>query len=280
MVTAQEKEKAILFLQLLQQQDGGYAGQLSNPVSKLQDTLSSIKALKLLDSAPANVSKTVEFLYSCYDNKSGSFADQPGNKVSVFSTASALIALQDLETKDLLKEVLPMAMEFIADNATSPADHFMRIAAFEECKLPPPAPKEAISFFYSIRQKDGSFGDSTFLNAISCAAILRAGEKIENTQSIVQTILNAQHSDGSFHGENGETDLMTTYAAMRTLVLLDVPPNLSALKEYLFSLHHEQGGFGVKPNDPASAGGTYQVISIFKWIEEFKKQQIKNDKVH
>jgi prenyltransferase beta subunit len=269
MFEIKDQKNTISFLQQLQQPDGGYAGLLSDHGSALRSTLSAVKALKLLNTSPLNASTTVHFIQSRFDKNAGSFADGLTNEPSVSSTACALLALHDLGMQSILTEVLAPSVNYMTAAAISAADHFMIIAVFDECQLPPPPPERSVSFFYSIRQQDGSFGECPFLNAIACAALLRAGQKVTPIEPVIKTILNAQHKDGSFKSNSQPSHLMTTYAAMRLLTMLGIPPALEGLKNYLFSLHNTSGGFSFEPAGQASADATYQVITIFQWMKNF-----------
>ena len=113
---------------------------------------------------------------------------------------------------------------------------------------------------------DGTFGESAFANAVCSGAILRARQKLDQPEPIIRRLLRAQSAEGGFADHEGPADLLTTYAAMRALVLLDRTPDLDGLRRYLRGLQRHDGGFGVKSGAPASAAATYQGLAVLGWM--------------
>lgn len=272
MLTFEERAATTRFLRGLKRADGGYASQATDPKSGLHDTVSALKALRLLDADPDDPERTRAFVHSCSDMATGGFSESPAETPNVFSTAIGLIALRELGETEGFESRAQRAMRFMSENAASAADHFMIIAAHEEGKLPDPVAPSSASFFRARRRQDGAFGESARYNAMASAALHRAREPVQHPEPVIRRLLGAQGPDGGFADRQGQSDVMTTYAVARALTLLKAMPDIDGLSGYIAALRREEGGYTDTPNAPATAGATYEALSILRWTEELALQ--------
>src|SRR5262245_34197690 len=98
-VQSPEQTKAtIAYLRFLQTKEGGFtakagpANKESNPAS-LRPTSSALRALKYFGGQPKDREASKRFVAGCFDKATGGFADTPGGKPDVTSTAVGLMAL-------------------------------------------------------------------------------------------------------------------------------------------------------------------------------------------
>lgn len=256
----------ITFLKGLRRETGAYAD-TSNGDGDLRTTLSALKALHELDELQIDP-HTVNFVQSCrHDN--GSFSAQPQGEPDAFVTAVGLIALKTLRQDDLLEEYLPAATEFMCSSATTQFDHFMLIAAFEECAIAEPVPSTSIGFFKEHLQQSLAAGNALD-TSIASASLIRAYQTLENPDAVADCVLASQDTlDGGF-GKGDTSSLFATYCAMRTLVLLGRLPNTLRLSAYLESLQ-TGNGYAESPGGTTTAGATYQILSLHSWMQELQK---------
>ncbi len=257
-----ERAKTLTYLHGLARRDGGYTDRADTTRSSLQHTASVCRALRLLDGEASDPRATAGFVHRCFDPRSGGFCERPGARPTVLSTALGLISLRSLDDQGGLSERTRGAVDFLEREAHSAMDHFMVVAAHEEAQLGTPPPRSTIEYFRTIRQTDGTFGEGAFANAIASATLLRAGQPMPQPGPVVQRLLHAQGSDGGFADHAGPSDLLTTYAAVRALSLLQAAPDLAGLQRYLGSLFRHDGGFGPRSDGRASAGATYQALAV------------------
>jgi prenyltransferase beta subunit len=269
MLTLDQRARILTCLQALRQKDGGYAVE-GHGRSGLQHTVHVWKALRLLDGRIADERATLTFVHRCYDAHAGGFGERPGAGPTVLATALGLIVLRGLEDRAAPGERTQPAMRFLVERARSAMDHFMVVAAHEEAALPGPAPAGSFEYFRAARLADGTFGESAFANAIGSGAIVLAQHKLMEPEPIISRLLRAQSPEGGFADHEGPADLLTTYAAVRALVLLERAPDLTRLRRYLGSIHRPDGGFAMRPGAPTSAAATYQALAVLAWMGKLR----------
>src|SRR6266852_3979507 len=98
----EQKEQTARALEALQQKDGGFATEPikdGKPTSSLRATVAAIRALSYFGGdLPAN-EECRNFVHSCFDAQSGGFADHPGGKPDVATTAVGMMAIDELRLK-------------------------------------------------------------------------------------------------------------------------------------------------------------------------------------
>ncbi|HEX2191256.1 MAG TPA: ankyrin repeat domain-containing protein [Longimicrobiaceae bacterium] len=256
--------RTLCFLRGLRRAEGGFADRPGESAAGLQHTVSVLKALLLVQAGPDDPAGALAFVESCAGGDGG-FADVPGGEPTAYHTAFGLIALRELGAWEALERRAPAGVEFMATHAASAPDHFMTVAAFEECGLPGPVPPATLAFFRGQRRDDGSFGDGVLANALAYSALRRAGQEVDRPDRVAGILLASQRDDGGFAGDAGPSDLNLTYAVMRALDLLGAAPDLDRLEKYVASLRTGDGAFAEAPGGPAGAGATYRALGILRW---------------
>jgi hypothetical protein len=120
-------------------------------------------------------------------------------------------------------------------------------------------------------QKDGAFGEGDGRardTGGAAAAVLRLGGKLENPEAVLKALNAGQRKDGGF-GKAGArgSDLETTYRVTRTFVMLKArPARVEDCRKFVASCRNADGGYGVAPGEPSSAGGTYFASIVLHWL--------------
>jgi len=114
---AEQKRATIQFLTALQTppEGGGFAGDPREAKATLHATIAAVRSLKYLTGKKAaeavpNARQTAAFVMSCYDPKTGGFADEPGGKADVALTSIGVMVGVDL---DIPKEQFARAMNYL-----------------------------------------------------------------------------------------------------------------------------------------------------------------------
>ena len=257
--------RILTFLGGLRRESGGYADSSDGDAS-LRATLSVLKARVELGVPEADPG-AVDFVSRCRHGSDG-FSVEPNGEPTPFDTATGLVALHTADRLDLLAEYLPSALAFMREKAATQFDHFMLIAAYEECGIADPVPDASVDFFR--RQLGASLAAGNVVEAaIAGASLIRAGHPLDDPEAVATMIRAGQNApDGGFGGDDGSS-LFATYCAMRTLVLLSEPPDTRRLLGYLDSL---ATGFGYADaaGHKTSAGAIYQNLSMRTWLRQLQ----------
>src|SRR5947208_2023643 len=94
--TAPDTKATIAFVQKMQTSSGGFLPKKSAKAASLRATSAAIRTLKYLGGEVPNKAAAIKFVANCFDKDSGGFADTPGGKADVFSTAVGLMAMIEL----------------------------------------------------------------------------------------------------------------------------------------------------------------------------------------
>ena len=256
----------VVFLKGLRRESGAYAD-TSDGAASMGATLSALKTLAQLGALEIN-QQTIDFIHSCR-HENGAFSAQPGEEPSPFVTAQALIALKTLGQESLLSDCVPAAAAAMSATSANQFDHFMLVAAYEECDIPGPVPQATIDFFEN--QLSNSVAAANVLEtSIASASLIRAQQTIGDPTAVVNCILAGQNrSDGGF-GDGETSSMLTTYCAIRALVLFNELPNTRHLLSYFSSLRTDFGYAAARAGVTA-AGATYQILSMLSWLEELQR---------
>ena len=216
--------------------------------------------------------KVKAFVMSCYDPKTGTFAE-PGGKPDVVITSIGCMVSCEL---GIPKEKFAKALDYLHANAKSFEDVRIAAAAVEAMKVKPDWLGEWFKIADNeLKNGDGTAGDvdSVSRDTASVLAVrLRLGGSIDdfkNGKNLVTIIQDGQWKDGGF-GKHGakSSDLESTYRVMRCLMLLkEKPKNPEALKKFLSSCRNADGSFGVTPGETSSMSGAYYFSAISKWLQ-------------
>ena len=116
------------FVAAFQNPDGGFAATKGGP-STLGATSSSLRALKYTGGSVPDVLACLAFVRSCYDPETGGFAQTPGGKPDVPTTAVGIMA--SLEQKNLTDEMATKAAAFLSERAEGFEEIRIAVAGFE-----------------------------------------------------------------------------------------------------------------------------------------------------
>jgi len=267
------------FVQLLQDGKGGFASGPKDLNPSLKATSAAIRAIKYLTgkASVANVKLHAEYVLSCYDPKTGGFADTPGGKPDLTTTAVGVMAAIELE---IPKDKLAKAMDYLKENAKSFEDVRIGAAAVEawgvkEC---PFDLKPWLEIAAKELREDGTAGKDEGIPRETASIIamqLRLGvpeKQLKNSNKLDDVLQAGQWPDGGYGraGAKG-SDLESTYRVMRAFVLMkERPKNRDGMRALIAKCRNVDGGFGVKPGDASTTAGTYFAAIITKWLDEME----------
>lgn len=280
----ENNDTTLIFLKGLLRYSGAYAD-TNDGEENLRAYLSVLKAFIELGRNPESgksagfniTSAGVNYIRSCH-HSNGGFSSKPGSEPTAYDTAVGLICLRTLgdspvNPAGLLYGYLPDSLNYLQQNVVTQFDHFMLVAAYEECGIQSPVPGKTIKFF--VQQLQYSLQSKNVLDtAIAAASLIRSGNQIPDYQGVVDVLLSGQNTMEGGFGEEGTSSLFVTYCVLRTLVLLKVLPNIQRLSAYLDTL---KTGVGYTDliGGKTSAGATYMNISMRTWIRQLQAVPVK-----
>lgn len=232
----------------------------------------AVKAIKYLGGTLPEPGKTAAFVLSCYDPKTGAFAE-PGGKPDVAITSIGVMAAVEL---GIPKEKYAKAMDYLKENAKTFEEVRIGAAAVEAWGVKGApfdlgpwfsiAEKHFTALGYSPPKEDGARESGSL-----AAMWLRLGKPVG--QYMPQTLRNGQREDGGWGKGKGKlSDLESTYRVMRALHLLkEKPKDVAALRKFLSSCRNADGGYGVTPGAPSSMSGVYYATIVSKWLDDMEK---------
>jgi hypothetical protein len=265
------QKAAVAYLEKLQQKDGGFAPDASAEKSTVAATNACVRAVKYLGGEVPNKAACADFVRSCIDKDTGGFADAPGGKVAVNSTAVGVLAAVEL---DMPRDAFEAgAVKYLGDNVKGFEDVRIAAAAFEALGKRPAQADAWLEQIVKLRNDDGYYGkdDAAARDTGSAvAAVLRLGGKVERPEVVIKPMQNGQRADGGFgEAKAPSSDLATSYRIMRSLHMLKAPPqDAGRLRAFIDSCRNDDGGFGVARGKPSSAAGTYYATIITHWLDE------------
>jgi prenyltransferase beta subunit len=267
--TTDEKKETIKYLQSLQTSAGGYRADARGEKSSLRGTSASLRALRYFGGEAMHFAECKKFVLSCHDEKTGGFANEPGGKLDAILTSIGLMALVELKVPTAPYE--KAAIKFMADNAKSFEEVRMAAAGLETIGKKSERNDEWLARLAKMRNSDGTFGKGKGLARATGGAVaaeLRLGGKVDDPVAIVKSLDANQRKDGGFGREDSDgSDLETTYRVTRTYVMLKSRPARSDdLRNFVALCRNRDGGYGVSPGVPSSAGGTYFASIILHWL--------------
>lgn len=268
--TPEQKKATVAYLRDLQDRDGGFRPQASDPPG-LRASSGALRALKYFGGEPRDRQACARFVARCFDPGSGGFADQPGGKPDVPTTAVGLMAVVELQMPR--EKYVGPAVKYLAEHAKSFEDIRIAAAGLEAVGQRPPEADAWLEQVVKMRNADGTYGKGDGLARDTGGAVvvvLRLGSQVESRERVLEALKAGQRPDGGF-GKAGAagSDLETTYRIMRAFHMLkDKPPDVPALRRFIAKCRTDSGGHGVVPGQPASVGGTYFASIILHWLDE------------
>jgi prenyltransferase beta subunit len=267
--TADEKKATVAFVQSLQTKEGGFRPDARAAKGSLRGTSASLRALRYFGGSARDVEACKRFVLSCRDKKTGGFADAPGGKPDPILTAIGLMALVELKVPTAPYE--KAAVAFMADNAKQFEEVRMAAAGLETIGKRCEKNKAWLARLGRLRNADGTFGkgkNKARETGGAVAAVLRLGGKVKGPSAIIKALDAGQRKDGGFgRGDSDASDLETSYRVTRTYVMLKArPARTDDLIGFVAKCRNKDGGYGVTPDSPSSAGGTYFASIILHWL--------------
>jgi prenyltransferase beta subunit len=273
--TGEEKKETIAYLRNLQTPNGGFLpatpqqGKEAKP--NLRASSSALRALKYFGGSAKDAESCAKFVGKCFDKESGGFADQPGGKPDITSTAIGLMAV--VELKMPARDIREAAIKFLGENAMTFEEIRIAAAGLEAVDQRPKAADAWIAQLLKMRNDDGTFGKDDGQARDTGGAtvvLLRLGAKLEHQENVLKAVRMGQRKDGAFGVSGTESsDLESTYRVMRLLHMLrEKPADMPALKTFVSKCRNSDGGYGVAPGQPSSTSATYFAGVILHWLEE------------
>jgi hypothetical protein len=248
----------------------------AKPVPSLRATNGAVRALKYLGFPllKGERAKHGAFVLTCYDPKTGAFAE-PGGKPDVAITAVGVMVAMELEVP---KEKFAKAMDYLKENAKTFEEIRIAAAAVEawgvkDCPF-------KLDNWLEIAKKQGDMvgsepEDGGARDAGSLAAMfLRLNWELP-PNNVKRIFAEGQRDDGGW-GKKGEkaSDIETTYRVMRALMLLkEKPKDVKKLREFIEVHRNGDDGYATKPGAKSSMSGVYYCIIVSKWLDEMEAKK-------
>jgi prenyltransferase beta subunit len=266
---------AVAYVEGLRARDGGYLPAAGQKESTLRATSAALRALKYFGGPVREKDATAQFVKSCHDKATGGFADRPGGKPDVFTTAVGVMAVKELQLP--AEPYADGVVKFLSDNATSFEE--IRIAAAGLEALGRSAPEPVLAKWVAecgkLANKDDTVGTGDGVardTARVLVTLMRLGGKPDSAEVIarhLRTLSAGQRADGGF-GKGGAkgSDLESCYQVMRAYHMLKGKPDAEKLRKFIASCRNKDGGYGVSPGQPSSVAATYYASIILHWLAE------------
>ncbi len=266
--SADEKQATVAFLRGLQTESGAFVPAPKSDKAGLRSTSSAVRALKYFGGEVPNAEGTADYVSRCFDKSTGGFADTPGGKPDVTTTAVGLMAV--VEVKLPTANFADAATKYLADNARGFEDIRITAAGLEAVEKRPAQADGWLEEIAKLRNADGTFGKGTAMARAtggSIVAVIRLGGKLEQRENVVKALKAGQRVDGGFGKEEGDgSDLETSYRVARAFVMLKEKPDLPKLRGFIGRCRNADGGYGVAPGQPSTVSGTYFASYILHYL--------------
>jgi prenyltransferase beta subunit len=263
--TAAEYAQTASFAAAHQNTDGGFAAAPGQP-STLGATNTGIRVLDYVGGSIPDVPGCIRFVKSC-KIADGGFAQTPGGKPDVVTTAVGLLAAGELKIAD--KAMIDDAIAYFGANAKAFEEVRMSIAGLEAVEAKSPDFSRWLEQIEAMRLPDGSFGDGptkAFATGGAAAAVLRMGLALNRRDEVIAAIKAGQRPDGAWSKDAGPTDLSSTYRVMRALYMLKEKPDEPRLLEYIARCRQPDGSYSIAPGKEGSLGATYFATIVMRWL--------------
>ena len=242
------------------------------PAPSLRATSAAVRTLHYLGGDLPNKAGCSKFVAGCFDRASGGFADAPGGRPDVFATAVGLMAVVELKMpRDDFQEG---AVKFLADNCKSFEDLRIAVAGLEAVKQRSPRAAAWLEQIRKMQNADGTYGQDLGQardTGSAVVAVLRLGGEVPGRDKVLKVLKAGQRFNGGFGKAGSElaSDLDSTYRIMRAFVMLkERPDDPEGVRSFVAKCRNQDGGYGVAPGEPSSAGGTYYAAIIRYWLDK------------
>ncbi|HEX4609871.1 MAG TPA: prenyltransferase/squalene oxidase repeat-containing protein [Urbifossiella sp.] len=274
----EDKLGTVRFLLRLEDPAGGFAPAPRGKAG-LRATSAAARALKYNGEKTPNPDKHAAFVMACFDPATGGFTDAPGGKADVTLTSVGVMAAVELGVP---KDRFRKALDYLKDNAKTFEDVRIAAAAVEAWGVKH-CPFDLKPWLAVADRELGPTGlagrtdDALARETASVIAMkLRLGiprREMVGANQLDDVLQAGQRRDGGF-GRGGEaaSDLETTYRVMRAFMLMrERPKERAGLRAFVAACRNADGGYGVKPGEPAGVSGTYYAAIVLHWLAEMEK---------
>jgi prenyltransferase beta subunit len=268
--TADQKKAAIDYVKKLQNKDGGFSPVDGQAKSSLGATNAALRVLKYEGGELADKAACTDFVKSCFDKASGGFADQPGGKPAVGSTAVGLMALVELKADT--EPFAGPAIKYLDENAKTFDEIRIAVAGLEAVGKKGTRTEDWLDQIKKTRNDDGTFGkgDGQARDTGSATvALLRLGAKVDKQDTVLKALNGGQRKDGGYGKPAAkESDLETTYRVVRAYHMFKAKPDVDKLRGFIATCRNKDGGYGVTAGKPSTISATYYAAIVQHWLEE------------
>src|SRR5262249_34549664 len=230
----QDKQQTIQYVQKLQTKEGGFRASLPDSKStpnnpSLRATSSAVRTLKYLGGQVPDKESASRFVESCFDKASGGFADTPGGKADVFTTAVGAMAVVALEMP--VEKYAEGIVKFLGDNVKTFEEVRIAVAGLEALQRPTArrdAWQDLISNELAAANRAKGIGRARALGSYFVAT-MRLGNKVDSDPAL-KDLREGQGKDGGFGKEGAAgSDLESTYRVLRAFHMLKGQPDVERL---------------------------------------------------
>jgi len=227
--------------------------------------------LKYFGGAPKDRKAAAAFVEKCFDKESGGFADLPGGKPDVPTTAIGIMAV--VEVKRPTEPYADGVLKYLGEHVKGFEDIRIAAAGLEALGKKGPEADAWLKEVAKLRHKDGTYGEGDGAardTGGAVVAVLRLGGEVENKENVVKAIGAGQRDDGGW-GKAGAkaSDLETSYRVMRCFHMLkERPADVEKLRAFIAKCRNKDDGYGTAPGQGSSASGTYFAGIILHWLDE------------
>jgi len=267
--TAEPNKATIAYVQKLQNKDGGFRPAADKETSSLRATSAAVRALKYFGGEVPDRSGAANFVKSCFDKKTGGFADAPGGKPDVALTAVGLMAVVELKLP--LEDYEAPAIRYLGENTKTFEEIRIAVAGLEAIHKKAPQNEMWLEQVTKMRNLNGTYGKGDGQARATGSAVvaeLRMGGKVEKPDAVLKALNAGQRKSGGFGKEGDEAELETSYRVVRAFHMLKTKPEgAEKLREFVGKCRNADGGYGVMPGQPSGVGPTYFAGIILYWLK-------------
>jgi poly(3-hydroxybutyrate) depolymerase len=263
--TPAELTQTAAYVAARQNKDGGFATKVDQP-SSLAATNSALKILKHVGGSVPDILGCIKYVKSCHD-AGGGFAQTPGGKPDIVTTAVGLIAASELKIAEPI--MIRQASAYLGKNAKTFEEVRMAIAGLEAVNTSSPDFPRWNDQIQALRNQDGTFGaghGQPFATGGAVAAILRMGLKLDQRDAVIAALKGSQRLDGAWSRDGGPSDLGSTYRIMRALYMLGEKPDVDRLLAFVARCRRSDGSYATTPDGAGDLVGTYLATIVIRWV--------------
>jgi prenyltransferase beta subunit len=231
-----------------------------------------VRTLKYLGGSVPDKQACIKFVASCFDKEVGGFADVPGGKADVFTTAVGLMAV--VELKMPAEPYHAACIKFLAQHAKTFEEIRIAVAGLEAVNAESPRKAEWTAVVMKLEVPPKKDPGHSRMLASKVVTLLRLGHAVDKDMlpEIVAGLGAGQRLNGGYGKDDSpKSDLESTYRVMRAFMMLKTKPaSVENLMNFLAKCRNSDHGYGVAPGAPSSVSGTYFAAIIMYWFEEKK----------